>query len=325
MGEATLRCPLCDYDVRGLPEPRCPECGHRFEWAELTDPSKQRVKWLFEHRKWLGGYVSTQWRLLVPWRFWRELRPAHRLVPRRVVLFFLVAFVAGPAILFAAATAATYAALGRGAALNRQYFLAPATAAAIASAPLAPGWTLPPNPTLADVLGAQRGMTGAQFLAGLSPPTTLASVLRMQFDLVRNEWRQLAFPMCLLASPALGALLVLGIMRQSFAQAKVKPGHAIRVAIYSGDILLLLVMLLLVAGASVAQGRLQGGGGVSDLTPLALVIVALGCLAHIALRLENGVRIYLGVRRAWAVVLAWLIISPLLGLALAVILSRGTL
>lgn len=27
-------CPVCAYDVRGLPEPRCPECGTR-----LTDPS----------------------------------------------------------------------------------------------------------------------------------------------------------------------------------------------------------------------------------------------------------------------------------------------
>src|SRR5687768_18521450 len=31
-------CPLCDYDLRGLAEPRCPECGYRFTWEELRDP-----------------------------------------------------------------------------------------------------------------------------------------------------------------------------------------------------------------------------------------------------------------------------------------------
>ena len=25
------RCPRCDYDLRDLPEPRCPECGERWE------------------------------------------------------------------------------------------------------------------------------------------------------------------------------------------------------------------------------------------------------------------------------------------------------
>jgi len=31
-----LRCPHCDYDLRGTVEPRCPECGEQFtaqEWA----------------------------------------------------------------------------------------------------------------------------------------------------------------------------------------------------------------------------------------------------------------------------------------------------
>lgn len=26
------RCPSCGYDIRGLPEPRCPECGMSWEW-----------------------------------------------------------------------------------------------------------------------------------------------------------------------------------------------------------------------------------------------------------------------------------------------------
>ncbi len=31
-----LYCPTCDYNLRGLPEDRCPECGTGFNRAELT-------------------------------------------------------------------------------------------------------------------------------------------------------------------------------------------------------------------------------------------------------------------------------------------------
>jgi hypothetical protein len=44
----TIRCPLCGYDLRGLPQPRCPECGRTFEWADLLDPASRRHPYLFE-------------------------------------------------------------------------------------------------------------------------------------------------------------------------------------------------------------------------------------------------------------------------------------
>ena len=31
----SLNCPLCDYDLRGLPANRCPECGYAFDPEEL--------------------------------------------------------------------------------------------------------------------------------------------------------------------------------------------------------------------------------------------------------------------------------------------------
>ena len=42
-------CPLCDYDLRGLAEPQCPECGYRFTWDELTDPRRRAHPYAFEH------------------------------------------------------------------------------------------------------------------------------------------------------------------------------------------------------------------------------------------------------------------------------------
>lgn len=33
-------CPRCAYSLRGLPEPRCPECGERFTESEFADLKK---------------------------------------------------------------------------------------------------------------------------------------------------------------------------------------------------------------------------------------------------------------------------------------------
>src|SRR5690348_6555559 len=44
-----LNCPLCEYNLRGLREPRCPECGYRFAWRDLTDPERRVHPYLFEH------------------------------------------------------------------------------------------------------------------------------------------------------------------------------------------------------------------------------------------------------------------------------------
>ncbi|UCG17631.1 MAG: hypothetical protein JSV19_06290, partial [Phycisphaerales bacterium] len=34
------RCRVCDYDLRGLPEPRCPECGSPFDPADVAQPAR---------------------------------------------------------------------------------------------------------------------------------------------------------------------------------------------------------------------------------------------------------------------------------------------
>ena len=44
-----IECPLCLYNLRGLTEPRCPECGHQFRWRTLLDESGWRHRYLFEH------------------------------------------------------------------------------------------------------------------------------------------------------------------------------------------------------------------------------------------------------------------------------------
>ena len=44
-----VRCPLCNYNLRGLSEPRCPECGYSFDWPEILDITRRKHRYLFEH------------------------------------------------------------------------------------------------------------------------------------------------------------------------------------------------------------------------------------------------------------------------------------
>src|SRR5881227_4299944 len=55
-------CPLCGYNLRGLVEPRCPECGYAFEWSPmLSQCSDARHRYLFEHqpRRNIASFART--------------------------------------------------------------------------------------------------------------------------------------------------------------------------------------------------------------------------------------------------------------------------
>jgi rubredoxin len=85
-------CPLCDYNLRGLSDPRCPECGARFDWAEVTDPEKRLHPYLFEHHpeRNVRSFVQTLLGTLRPRRFWSGLSPTQPLRPRRMRLYWLI-------------------------------------------------------------------------------------------------------------------------------------------------------------------------------------------------------------------------------------------
>jgi hypothetical protein len=85
-----LHCPLCDYNLRGLTEPRCPECGHAFDWDELRFRRDCVHPYLFEHHpeRPVGAFLRT---LVVgglrPMKFWRTLRPIHDTRRRRIIAY----------------------------------------------------------------------------------------------------------------------------------------------------------------------------------------------------------------------------------------------
>lgn len=86
-----IACPLCEYNLRGLAEPRCPECGFRFTWPEVLDPARRKHPYLFEHHR--EANLRSFWRTLAagrrPKTFWTELNPAQRVHPGRLLLYWM--------------------------------------------------------------------------------------------------------------------------------------------------------------------------------------------------------------------------------------------
>jgi len=84
-----LLCPLCEYNLRGLIDPRCPECGHRFEWDALRLTATERHPYLFEHNPRLRAMLVTWAKSLAPRRFWQKLRTTHKPAPRRLMFYWI--------------------------------------------------------------------------------------------------------------------------------------------------------------------------------------------------------------------------------------------
>ena len=79
IGGGDVACPMCSYNLRGLTEPRCPECGFKFDWAELLDPLRQKHPYLFEHHPEANvwSFFRTQVGGWKPKEFWTSLHPAQ--------------------------------------------------------------------------------------------------------------------------------------------------------------------------------------------------------------------------------------------------------
>jgi hypothetical protein len=87
-----IECPLCLYNLRGLSQPRCPECGYQFDWAELLDPQRRRHRYLFEHHPAhnLWSFLRTLIGGLRTRKFWTDLKPTHTIWMRRLIIYWLI-------------------------------------------------------------------------------------------------------------------------------------------------------------------------------------------------------------------------------------------
>lgn len=90
--DETIQCPLCAYNLRGLSQPRCPECGYRFEWDEVLDPTKRLHPYLFEHHpeRNVDAFFKTLINGFRPRAFWTSLHPVQPSFPRRIILYWLI-------------------------------------------------------------------------------------------------------------------------------------------------------------------------------------------------------------------------------------------
>lgn len=77
-------CSRCGYNLRMLPQPRCPECGLQFDWRDVLDASAWRSKFLFEHHwrdRFVRSWLKSTWAGLRPFRFWRQVSIHDRVRP----------------------------------------------------------------------------------------------------------------------------------------------------------------------------------------------------------------------------------------------------
>jgi hypothetical protein len=98
--ELELLCPLCEYNLRGLSEPRCPECGHRFDWDALRESVTTKHLYLFEQNRGKKAFFRTWSNSLWPRRFWGELRTTHDPNQDRLMKYGAIQTLCAIALLF---------------------------------------------------------------------------------------------------------------------------------------------------------------------------------------------------------------------------------
>lgn len=296
--EQDLHCPLCEYNLRGLTEPRCPECGATFSWDELRDPSRRLHPYLFEHHP--ERPVTAFWDTLVgslrPRRFWRMLFPTQPSRPKRLIKYWLICVVLG--------LLAPLVQLGVEANWLQVDHQSERTNLARRASK---GWTPPPGMTLQQV---------QDFWYPLFPsPSFVMEILGFSrragwgYAAKQTWWIGCYFQLMLLVAWPAVAVGVMMLLRATMRRAQVRRVHLARVAIYSGDLAVwsgLISLPLVILFALTAPT----GGPMSDWSMLVLwlpVIAFFIMTDRLALAIAN----YLRVRHAFGTALAVQVIFAL--------------
>ena len=238
---AALACPLCGYDLRGLPAGRCPECGHGFDPAELRRAESLRHPYLIEHharRRPVRSTLATLWGGLGPGRFWRGLSPAAPIhFWPLAVLALLVATLA------ASSTASEYISLpvrtawvhARERAQTRDFWSSLTDREQTAAARQW-GWSSVDTAIAANL--------------DQSPLPWTAIFWSRVFWYADDVGESAALVATTAAWPLL-TLATLAIFRRTLRQARIGPGHLVRVIVYAGVPLCLALPLTALVGVFV--------------------------------------------------------------------------
>ncbi len=276
-----IHCPLCGYNLRGLDEPRCPECGSRYQWSDLFDPSRRRHPFLYEHHPESG--FSAFWKTLAaglrPRRFWRGLHPVQPCHGGRLFRYACLTIGVQLLVLIVAHLAWTYQRL---------------TATTIWWA-----WGQPPQP-------------GPSFSAVLAKSLAWLDVRH----LLDGSWA----PLLLLLWPVL-TCLTLFIFQISMRRAKLRSVHVLRTVVYSFDLLLWFAApLLFVDGLrALLVERVVFQRSTAEMFGLGQFCIVLACLLLAAYRLVTAYWHYLQFDRPVWTILASQFICVLIVLNAAVL------
>jgi hypothetical protein len=271
-GQAVL-CPLCNYDLRGLIEARCPECGYQFVWTELLDEQQRTHPYLFEHhsRRSDWSFVRTAIGGLNPLRFWQTLRPQMRTKPARLLWYWVVC-TSFPALLAAILFAARRAA--------DQMYPPFVPWVAIGGRLVPNGAAPPPKPYFVDLINE---------LSILTEPFLLASVF--------------------IAIWAVSTFAALLVFQQSMLKARIRQVQVARCVAYSFDVGLWCAMAgaLLAVLASISGVR----GAPFEMMTAYFFMFCCAFFALAATRLWFAYRLYLAFDHAFWVVISSQIIAAL--------------
>ncbi len=283
-----LACPLCGYNLRGLAEPRCPECGGAFDWGELLDHGRDHHRWLFEHGHGRDArtFVATWLRTAAPGRFWRDVSPANTVHLGRLVRYWLIGCVPLLALVVAPV-------VHDGIAMNRDL---QAFRALYRPVPGRPGAYAAP--------GRKTVLTAGQLNAVIPPLLSVGFVRRV---FIFHRWRDdgpwLGPAAVTAAWPLLSAAALL-VFQVSLRRAKVRPAHVLRVAVYGCDFTLLLTAITL-AGTRVPIPNPFRTSPITDHTAGAILLAGAACAAVATWRMSVALRRYLQFDRpAWTVMAA---------------------
>lgn len=233
-----ILCPLCGYNLRGLIEPRCPECGFRFEWPDLIDITRRLHPFVFEHhpKRNFWSFRKTVSGGLRPRQFWSSLHPVQPSSPKRLVLYW--GFCASFILLgFASNLSALIVHWAQSNAARRQawtaFFNSPAGAA--------------------NKQETIKNFGSLQAYYDVTLPIDTMDLLRRWFREPESV-RIFLLPVLILLGWPWVTLLTLLLFMFSMKRARVKPIHVMRCALYNSDVLIWLSFGLLLIPTTLLFG-----------------------------------------------------------------------
>lgn len=351
-----LNCPVCDYSLRGLPEPRCPECGYAFEWEELRQRAENRRKWFYEHAETFKSHLKTRWRSLRPWSFWRDIQAYTFANPRRLARYQWVTLamvlvastvMALPMVLGEIArqlpnpnrirTATTLPTSGYYQLLQTQPVYTFVTVGPPSTGPARRRRVAPttPQPTLGALSAAPPPQPGTMFQpVPVSPPQFSYTYVVLpnpwigwiqRFAVRRSSATAtshalagcgVAMSLALLALPR----LYWRVLRLTVMRANIKAVHLTRVNAYTVDAVpwLMVVAGLAEVGWTAVFGMPYWTSGDFTFAVLHAMLIPSILVTGVTLRLASALRRYVRFPHAWPVALAFGLMALLAWLTVAV-------